>query len=128
VSISSNQERVFVVDDEFIIASTLAMILRQNHFEATYFTDPLQALEAARANAPDLLITDVVMPELSGIDLAIQIRKDAPKCRVLLFSGQASTANLFEAARADGYEFEVLTKPVHPSDLLKKIRIESSPA
>jgi DNA-binding NtrC family response regulator len=128
VSEPCKRERVFVVDDEFIIASTLAMILTQNNFEATYFTDPLKALGAAREHAPDLLISDVVMPELSGIDLAIQIQQNAPGCRVLLFSGQASTANLFEAARENGYDFEVLAKPVHPSDLLKKIRMETAPA
>jgi DNA-binding NtrC family response regulator len=128
VSQPSRQERVFVVDDEFIIASTLAMILKQNSFEATYFTDPLKALEAARERAPDVLITDVVMPEMSGIDLAIQVQEAAPGCRVLLFSGQASTANLFEAARDRGYDFEVLAKPVHPSELLKKIRLVTAPA
>ena len=72
--------------------------------------------------APDLLISDVVMPLLSGIELAIQLREVCPDCKVLLFSGQASTANMLEAARATGHDFEVLAKPVHPTDLLNRIR------
>jgi DNA-binding NtrC family response regulator len=114
--------RVFVVDDEFIIASTLATILQRNGFDAVSFTDPLEALSAAQQRAPDLLITDVVMPTLSGIDLAIRVRELSPQCKVLLFSGQAATANLLQAAQANGHDFELLSKPIHPTDLLKKIR------
>jgi DNA-binding NtrC family response regulator len=122
VSESRSQFRVFVVDDEFIIASTLATILQRNGFEAVSFTDPLEALSAAGQSAPDLLITDVVMPALSGVDLAISIKKLSPECKVLLFSGQAATANLLQAARSNGHDFELLSKPIHPTDLLKKIR------
>ncbi|MGC1461138.1 MAG: response regulator transcription factor [Terracidiphilus sp.] len=117
------QLRVFVVDDEDVIASSLAMILRfQGGIHATSFTDPLKALEAVHAEVPDLLITDVVMPQMSGIDLAIQLRDICPDCKVLLFSGQAATADLLEAARAVGYTFDLLLKPVHPADLLASIR------
>jgi DNA-binding NtrC family response regulator len=117
------QPYVFVVDDEDVIATTLTMILRlQGGFRARSFNHPYKALEAARLDAPDLLISDVVMPELSGIDLAIQLRECCPNCKVLLFSGQASTAHLLDAARANGHDFELLLKPVHPAGLLMKIR------
>lgn len=115
--------RVFVVDDESVIASSLAMILRfYGGFHASSFTDPTKALQAAHAEVPDLLISDVVMPQMSGIDLAIQLRDVCPDCKVLLFSGQAASADLLEAARVSGYEFEILAKPVHPADLLASIR------
>ncbi len=128
VSETQTQPRVFVVDDEDVIASTLAMILRlQGGFHARSFTEPLDALEAARLEAPDLLITDVVMPVLSGIELAIQFREHCPNCKVLLFSGTAATAHLLEAARANGHDFELLLKPVHPADLLTKIRNLTEP-
>jgi hypothetical protein len=45
-----------------------------------------------------------------------------PGIKVLLFSGQAATADLLEKARANGHEFEILAKPVHPQDLLNKLR------
>lgn len=113
---------IFVVDDEEVIASSLEMILLQAGFRARSFSKPLEALRAAQLEAPDLLITDVVMPLLSGIELAIQVREHCPDCKVLLFSGQAATNHLLESARAEGYNFELLTKPVHPGDLLAKIR------
>jgi DNA-binding NtrC family response regulator len=97
--------RIFVVDDERVIASSLASILRMNGFSARFFTSPLEALAAARSESPDLVISDVAMPDISGVDLAIQMRAQYPNCKILLFSGQASTSDLLEAARAQGYDF-----------------------
>ena len=67
-------------------------------------------------------ISDVIMTGITGIEAAIEIRNKAPKCKILLFSGQAATADLLEKARAQGHEFEILAKPVHPTDLLAKLR------
>jgi CheY-like chemotaxis protein len=68
-----------------------------------------------------MMITDVCMPGMSGIELAIAIREAIPDCKVLLFSGQASTADLLATARDAGYEFEALSKPIHPTELLARI-------
>jgi CheY-like chemotaxis protein len=69
-----------------------------------------------------MLISDVIMADLNGIDAAIRIRGMLPNIKILLFSGQAATADLLEKARAQGYEFEILAKPVHPQDLLTRLR------
>src|ERR1700759_3704322 len=97
--------RVFVVDDEKVICHTLAIILKQKGFDAEAFTNPLKALAGANEQTPDLLISDVVMPEMNGVELAIQFRSVAPNCKILLFSGQAATAGLLEKAQAQGYNF-----------------------
>ena len=112
---------IFIVDDEKIISETLAAILRLHGFAATSFTDPLEALNNARPGSPDLLLSDVMMGELSGVDLAIQIKETCPNCKILLFSGQAATVDLLRVAREQGHAFHVLTKPVHPTDLLQRI-------
>ena len=62
------------------------------------------------------------MADLNGIDAAIRIRRLLPEIKILLFSGQAATADLLEKARAEGNEFEILAKPVHPQDLLNRLR------
>jgi CheY-like chemotaxis protein len=114
--------KVLVVDDESVISTTLAIILNQSGFKATPFTNPLEALMRAKADMPDLLISDVMMPEMTGVDLAVAIKDECPSCKILLFSGQAATADLLKVAREQGYEFHLLAKPVHPADLLQSIR------
>ena len=121
---SEKQPSLFVVDDEKIIAETLTRILQQHGFAVTTFTDPQKALIAARSSPPDLLLTDVMMPQLSGVDLAIQIKAEFPECKILLFSGQGGTADLLEKAVQMGYNFTLLTKPLHPTELLRVIRAQ----
>jgi DNA-binding NtrC family response regulator len=108
----------YVVDDEETIARTLALILNADGFEALAFTEPLRALHAAATRCPDFLITDVSMPLLNGIELGIQFKSLHPQCKVLLFSGAISTGPLLEGAGQRGFEFTILAKPVHPTELL----------
>ncbi|HUO60641.1 MAG TPA: response regulator [Candidatus Acidoferrales bacterium] len=119
---TGRKPRVLVVDDERVIADTLAIILNQHGFDATAVYTGTGAVERARADQPDLIISDVIMPDMNGIEAAINIRSFLPTCKILLFSGQASTADLLERARAQGHQFEILAKPVHPQDLLAKLR------
>jgi len=114
--------KVLVADDEPVIADTLAMILNQSGFETRAVYSGEKALELARTFEPNMLISDVIMADLNGIDAAIRIRELLPDIKILLFSGQAATADLLEKARTQGYEFEILAKPVHPQDLLSRLR------
>jgi CheY-like chemotaxis protein len=116
------KHKVLVADDERVIADTLAMILNQSGFDARAVYSGEKALELASTFEPDMLISDVIMADLNGIDAAIRIRSLLPSIKILLFSGQAATADLLEKARAQGYEFEILAKPVHPQDLLSRLR------
>ena len=113
---------IFVVDDEKAIAETLAIILGKSGFVATSFTNPLEALEKAPMKSPGLLLSDVVMPVLSGVDLAVQIKEKCPNCKILLFSGQAETTDLLTAARKQGHNFPLVAKPIHPANLILRIR------
>jgi DNA-binding response OmpR family regulator len=109
---------VLVVDDESAIADTLTEILSRSGYAAMAAYDGNDALESALLTPPELLITDVVLPGMSGIELAITVRRIFPDCKILLFSGQASTADLLTSAKRNGHHFTLLSKPVHPKDLL----------
>ena len=122
MSQTQTKHKVLVVDDERVIADTLSMILNQSGFDARAVYSGEKALEMAATFEPDMLISDVIMADLNGIDAAIRIRALLPAIKILLFSGQAATADLLEKARAKGYEFEILAKPVHPQDLLSRLR------
>ena len=114
--------KVLIVDDEEVIADTLAMILNQAGFETRAVYSGESALQTARTFEPDVLISDVIMPGITGIETAIGLRRMLPSSKIFLVSGRTTPANLLEEARAQGFEFETLDKPVHPSDLLARVR------
>lgn len=113
---------VFVVDDENVIASTIELLLLSQGFDARSFVDPLDALEAAQSEAPNLLITDLAMPCLNGIELAIRITKRHPVCKVILFSGEAGLEDLVADGSLHGHDFHLLLKPIHPNTLIREIK------
>ena len=110
--------RVLVVDDECVIADTLAKVLTLNGYAAIAAYDADGALETALHLPPEMLITDVVLHGMNGIQLAITIKRIFPDCKILLFSGQASTVDLMGAASREGHRFTLLNKPLPPNDLV----------
>ena len=111
-----------VIDDEHIIADTIAQILNMRGFAAVPLYSGQAAVEQAWTQCPAIVITDVVMPGLDGIETAKRLLKHCPSTKILLLSGQAATVEMMRQARADGFNFELLAKPVHPEDLLSVLR------
>jgi len=114
--------KVLVVDDEVIIADTIVQILNRNGFQAHAVYNGRDAIESARTNQPNTVLSDVLMPHFDGVETAIAIRAFCPDTRIVLFSGQAATVEILERARAQGHDFELLPKPIHPVELLKHLR------
>jgi CheY-like chemotaxis protein len=112
------QKRVLIVDDERVITDTLVTIFSQGGYESKGVYSAEQALIAMEDWSPALVIIDVMLPAMNGIDLAIRIKSQLPECHLSLFSGQAATSDLLEMATRNGYRFDVVAKPVHPSELL----------
>ena len=114
--------RILVVDDEALIADTIVQILNRSGFIAEAAYSGQQAIDAARRFQPELILSDVLMPHIDGVEAAIAIREFCPATRIVLFSGQAATVEILARARARGHDFELLAKPVHPTQLIKHLR------
>ena len=112
---------ILVVDDESVIADTVAAILSRGGYSAMTAYDGEEALETALIKPPEMLITDVILPGMNGIELAITIRRIFPDCKILLFSGQAAAADLLAPAKQSGHHFHLLSKPIHPRELLAHV-------
>jgi DNA-binding NtrC family response regulator len=110
--------QVFVVDDEPLIARTLAAILTDFGYDAIFFTDPLIALEVAAHQSPAFLVSDVTMPGLTGIELAMEVRKRSPNCNIFLMSALDCIEAEVKKAGAKAHEFKIFRKPFSPHDLL----------
>ncbi|WP_109488830.1 response regulator [Occallatibacter savannae] len=121
------KQRVLVLDDEALIADSLVQILEMFGFDAAACYDPADAVAWLSANPCDILVSDVVFNgQMSGVDLAIQMCKTMPRCKVLLMSGNNSTGELLAAAQEQGHTFDILAKPVHPSVILERLRAISN--
>jgi CheY-like chemotaxis protein len=114
--------RILVVDDEPLIADTIVQILNRSGFIAEAAYGGREAIDAARRITPELILSDVLMPHIDGVEAAIAIQKFLPETRIVLFSGQAATVEILARARKRGYHFELLAKPLHPTQLIKHLR------
>jgi CheY-like chemotaxis protein len=114
--------KILVVDDESVIADSLATILNQSGYEAVAVHSGEQALALATTFSPALMICDVIMGELNGIETAILMRSLLPQIKILLFSGNEASVGMLLDARSNGHDFDFLTKPVHPKDLLTRLQ------
>ncbi|HET9365122.1 MAG TPA: response regulator [Candidatus Angelobacter sp.] len=120
--------KIIVVDDEPIIADTLVNILNGEGHDALAVSDGKSAIRWAEIIRPDAVVTDVIMPDMDGIETAKGITKMLPNCRIILFSGQAASTSLLAKAQAEGCLFEVLAKPINPDILLEKLKSSSQGA
>jgi DNA-binding NtrC family response regulator len=116
-----NRARILIVDDERVIADTLSLIFRAAGYETFTAYSGVLGLNAARELVPNLVLTDVAMPGLDGVTMAMEICSQLPQVRVLLFSGQAGTSDLLKNAKIKGFDFEMLQKPVHPDVIMQKV-------
>jgi CheY-like chemotaxis protein len=118
----SNLPRILVVDDEALIADTICQILNRSGFIAQAAYGGQEAIDTARRISPELVLSDVLMPHIDGVEAAIAIREFSPTTRIVLFSGQAATVEILARARERGHDFELLPKPLHPTQLIKHLR------
>ncbi len=114
--------QTLVIDDDIAVADTVAMVLKTGGFEAVAAYSGAEGVELARHRAFEFLVTGVVMPQMNGIEAAIQICDLLPECKVLLVSGDHATSALLQDALSRGYKFEILAKPVHPLELFQTLR------
>jgi CheY-like chemotaxis protein len=114
--------KILIVDDEKRIADTLSEILEMSGFHVATAYDGWDALEAAARFHPDYLLSDVLMPRMNGVDLAIAMRKMYPDAKILLFSGQAGISDILLAGHRQGFEFELIAKPIHPLKLIERLK------
>jgi len=119
--VATRNARILVVDDEAALADTLALIFQRAGYTATAVYSAEDALAFIATHRPSLVVSDVVMPGMNGLAMAKNIQIAYPNCRVLLFSGNADTQDLLDAARREGHAFEVLAKPVPPPQMLEKV-------
>jgi len=113
--------RVLVADDEHVIADTLATIFRNNGFEVRSVYSGYSAIETAVHFYPDVVVSDILMAGINGIDAALSISRELPKSRFILITGHADCDDDIEQARARGLDVMCLHKPILPQSLIEHL-------
>lgn len=104
---------------------SLVLVLRSAGFHAAGET-AATALTTAELHRPDILISDVQLGEKNGVELSLDIAKLLPSCRIILMSGDTTSAKILADAHEHGHDFEVLPKPTLPEELLALLGPASS--
>jgi two-component system, cell cycle sensor histidine kinase and response regulator CckA len=117
--VPAGSETILLVEDEDAVRDLVRRVLEDAGYRVLAAARPSEAQRLASAHEVDLLLTDVVMPEMSGYDLSTRVRLAQPKARTLFMSGYAHKA-LGEAAELP--QGELLRKPFSPEDLTAAVR------
>jgi putative two-component system response regulator len=112
--------RVMVVDDEKSIRRTLSEFLRRDGFEVSTAENADEALRLLSANGPDVVITDIILPRVSGVALLKEIRSISPDVQVLMMTGEPTVETASEAVRSGACDY--LMKPVSKEAVLRSVR------
>ena len=116
------KKKILLVDDSRTSLFMERMILRQGPYDLVTANDGVEGVEQAKAEAPDLILMDVVMPRMTGFEALRALRK-SPVTRstpVILVTTRGEPANVEEGWEAGCSDY--LTKPIDPEELLAKVR------
>lgn len=114
------KERILVVDDERALALTLKAILQYYGYEVATAFSGEEAVVTAASFVPDLLLCDIYMGNMDGIEAATQITAKLPRCKVLFLSGHLPLSQT-KLTSTRSFTYELASKPVPPPELIKII-------
>ncbi len=116
---NKEQIRVLIADDEVEFITTLGARLKLRGFETTAVSSGIAALKAIEKDPPDVLVLDLKMPDLTGLEVLAKVKEDVPAIEVIILTGHGS----FEAGK-EGMEqgaFDYIMKPVDLNQLITTI-------
>lgn len=112
---------VLVVDDDPVILKLLTVNFELEGYEVLAATQGAEALEVARERRPDVVVSDIMMPVMSGIDLVLAMKADPDVAAipVVLLSAKAQAADVRAGLEAGAADY--VTKPFEPLDLITRV-------
>lgn len=112
--------KVLIVDDELDFLETIVKRLRARNIEVSGVESGYLALEALDSYSPDVIILDVKMPGLDGIETLREIKKKKPLTEVIMLTGHASVESGIQGMQLGAFDY--LMKPIALDELLEKVR------
>lgn len=117
-----NKGKIVVVDDEKIVTSAFKALFKvEGYSDIHLFNSPHEAVEFLKTNAPDLIISDFIMPEMNGLEFLTEAKKLYPEVSMILLTGYADKENAIKAINEIGL-YKYIEKPWDNDDLMMNIR------
>jgi len=113
---SAPQPSILVIDDESGILDTLRILLKNEGFDVTTAQGGKVGLETLKSSAPDIVLTDVRMPQVRGIDILSAVRQQYPETPVILMTAQASLQTAIQAVNEGAFYY--IQKPFSNDDMV----------
>ena len=108
---------VLIIDDEPVIRESIAVYLEDSGMTVIEAGDGLEGLQLFRAHAPDVVLVDLRMPEVNGLDVLNSVRQEAPETPIIVVSGTGVIQDAVEALRRGAWDF--ITKPITNLEVLE---------
>jgi CheY-like chemotaxis protein len=114
--------KILVIDDDSLVRDTIVRILERKDYQVIVASDGRRGLRMFHSEQPDLVITDIIMPEAEGIETIREIRREVPDAKIIAISGGSRIGNMdfLDVAGKLGAS-EVLPKPFDPVDLVNLV-------
>jgi DNA-binding response OmpR family regulator len=122
--------QILVIDDDHAVRGAMQLLLQAEGFDVVVASDGTNGIVTAQANAPDLVIVDLFMPGMTGVDTIRAIRERIPRVPIIAISGvlasSAASVDSLSSAALTGADL-TLHKPFRPNELLKAVRRTMGP-
>ncbi|HJT48982.1 MAG TPA: response regulator [Nitrososphaeraceae archaeon] len=113
--------KILLVDDEPDIAYLVKVGLERHGFRVDGYTDPVLALQHFKSGLYQLLVLDIKMPKMDGVELLERIRKEDEKMRVCFFTASEEFASNYKSVFEDSHRFLFISKPISIHKMIQDI-------
>ena len=116
--------KVLVVDDDTALAEMIGIVLRSEGFEPTFCADGALAVAAFRSSNPDLILLDLMLPGMNGIEICSRIREDSG-IPIIMLTAKSDTTDVVKGLESGADDY--IVKPFNPKELVARIRTRLRP-
>lgn len=114
--------RILVVEDEYKLADVIASRLKKENYEVDIFTDGEEGLESALTNIYDLIILDVMLPNVNGFEILKRIRKEKVNSKVIMLTAKSQLEDKLSGLNQGANDY--MTKPFHIDELVARVNVQ----
>jgi DNA-binding response OmpR family regulator len=115
--------KILVIEDDVLVRNMIDKVLRHGGFDVVTAEDGVRGMTSFRSERPDLVLTDIIMPEREGIATIVEMRRECPDAKIIAMSGggRIGSADFLGMAKKLGAN-DIIPKPFLPQELLRRIK------